>query len=1282
MASSVSNYFKSIGNSVKNGVSDILSNNDFISRTIGMNDSYEDLMYIIQSLGREPISLLGKDYVFIFDHVRRNYQQGYSVASMMYGGGNYGCPKFTFYKERPTVKFADPYFDPKDLLDRWMPDFKLQDTRNDYTGIFYAESNDDEVNNKEITNVDGNLGTASNQIVKSFENLMSCDLIRKTNESFKAGQYRTLIARFHTNHEDTKSQDDPTQTANTKKYGMSHGRNLLKYNPTTENGYNNPYCRVWTYHYQYNQMQRAIRPFKTAFNEEGLERAEFVDNYGKGGFRTIESKNYGFEGGSKRLDRYGVLNYENGFVNIAPTAKIKDYFEHKADDKERRSISTKRCMFSIENLAWRDEKNKPDEFDAYGLSAEQKGPLGGRIMWFPPYDLTFNEDVKVKWNSNEFIGRGENIYTYTNTERTGNLSFTLLIDHPSILDYWTGHERNGMSNGGTHLDYGNNGGVDNVDNQENTLLRFFAGCDILTAKPQEYWVRSKTPEVVQNTPNNEPPAPPEPNPTEPDEVKPEKKVLYCLAYYPNNYSGVYDTPNGSKPTVNAIHYLLNGIGTQKYIEPSHCNDCGYEWYPTEAELEESKSHDNKLKCPYCGKRKVSKNLDEVDFAVDINSNANSRGYEMRGNGISVATSTIDATKIKKSYADPVTSDIKGQFLTKSNGDKINVTTSGQEVALAKQIGSKALSMSYASKAAYTTKSPYSWYRKRWYYRVDEDDDVENQDLKPINGGQPNYIDTVSYKYNSKGGYNSKVNELKTEFGIDVTGDNKKLVSLTDMYMALEKGPDDVFAGLYDESNVAFINDIIENESKRYKITKITFYGHASRQGNNISEDVNATRNTKLARNRALTFKSWVSKNNFPGVEDAEVKIWPEGTGTQKNGNKNDVNDPITKLWRSASMVVEYEQSVTEAAQTTDANAQRDADGNIIHDGDKLDENGKIIKTRATRASGDEDIKKAIMFDVDKISFPKDPGLKWEASDWLYNTPEGEALRRTGYTETITVRNEDGSIETKTVHRDVDPTTFTMELASKITGKNYYNNDSVNYDNSFLRDEEMKDVVIGKSTVKRYDNEGEFFELLERNAPFMHHLISEKIKYFDPAYHSISPEGFNARLTFLQQCTRQGPTVGNSDYHAKTAYNLAFGRPPVCVLRLGDFYYTKIIINSINIQYENAQWDMNPEGIGLMPMFAKVSMSFTFLGGSDLAGPISRLQNAVSFNYYANASVYDNRAERVLYSDNGDGREVKYKPFTYPMKNGNRDIKKSTIVGDGKNSITNNNVQLSGEYEEY
>ena len=48
-------------------------------------------------------------------------------------------------------------------------------------------------------------------------------------------------------------------------------------------------------------------------------------------------------------------------------------------------------MFSIENfLLGRVKKN-------YFVNHEdqKKGPLGGRIMWFPPYDLRFNEDSKV-----------------------------------------------------------------------------------------------------------------------------------------------------------------------------------------------------------------------------------------------------------------------------------------------------------------------------------------------------------------------------------------------------------------------------------------------------------------------------------------------------------------------------------------------------------------------------------------------------------------------------------------------------------------------------------------------------------------------------------------------------------------------------------------------------------------------------------------------------------------------------------------------------------------------
>ena len=172
----------------------------------------------------------------------------------------------------------------------------------------------------------------------------------------------------------------------------------------------------------------------------------------------------------------------------------------------------------------------------------------------------------------------------------------------------------------------------------------------------------------------------------------------------------------------------------------------------------------------------------------------------------------------------------------------------------------------------------------------------------------------------------------------------------------------------------------------------------------------------------------------------------------------------------------------------------------------------------------------------------------------------------------------------------------------------------------------------KRLVRRYDNERLFFEMLKENDNIAYNRLVDKIKYFSPAFHSITPEGFNARLTFLHQCTRQGPTATSSDVlNGTTAANLAFGRPPFCVLRLGDFLNTKIIIESINITYPDSQWDLNPEGIGVQFMMAKVSMQIQIIGGSDISAPVKRLQNAVSFNYYANTSIYDNRSDIAIYT---------------------------------------------------
>lgn len=188
--------------------------------------------------------------------------------------------------------------------------------------------------------------------------------------------------------------------------------------------------------------------------------------------------------------------------------------------------------------------------------------------------------------------------------------------------------------------------------------------------------------------------------------------------------------------------------------------------------------------------------------------------------------------------------------------------------------------------------------------------------------------------------------------------------------------------------------------------------------------------------------------------------------------------------------------------------------------------------------------------------------------------------------------------------------------------------------------EKADAEAKQRKAMRYDNERLFFEMLRENDNIAYNRLVDKVKYFSPAFHSITPEGFNARLTFLHQCTRQGPTATTSDVSTgTTAANLAFGRAPFCVLRLGDFLNTKIVIESVNITYPDAQWDLNPEGIGVQFMMAKVSMQIHILGGSDISAPIKRLQNAVSFNYYANTSIYDNRSDTAVY-DNGEILDTK------------------------------------------
>jgi hypothetical protein len=129
--------------------------------------------------------------------------------------------------------------------------------------------------------------------------------------------------------------------------------------------------------------------------------------------------------------------------------------------------------------------------------------------------------------------------------------------------------------------------------------------------------------------------------------------------------------------------------------------------------------------------------------------------------------------------------------------------------------------------------------------------------------------------------------------------------------------------------------------------------------------------------------------------------------------------------------------------------------------------------------------------------------------------------------------------------------------------------------------------------------------------------------FYPTFNSQTPEDLHRRLTFLHQCTRQGPAIRVTNIingeEVQSSKNAVFGRQPVCVLRFGDFFHTKIVIDQVSFDYSESTWDMNPEGFGMQPMIVEVQLQMKIIGGQSLRTPIEALQNAVSFNYYANST---------------------------------------------------------------
>ncbi len=790
-------------------------------------------------------------------------------------------------------------------------------------------------------------------------------LMRKTQQLFNSHSENgidTLIGRFHTSGNSDKYHNEVSllQTSVTK-FGMSHGRNLLTsfaykngYSTTT-NGYNNPYCRVWTYHHQYDRINKLIRPFST---DTGIMDISILQSdWWKYGRR---------KGSALRLKNNSSLN-RNGFPNITPTI----------ENDTTSSIDIKKCMFSIENLAWKDIKYNI-ESDIKPLSNEQIGPNGGRIMWFPPYDLKFNENVTANWNGTDFIGRGEKIYTYTNTERSGTLSFVLLVDHPSILDIW---KKNGASS--------------NNEDNEQSLLRFFAGCDVLELNNLS--VKKDDEDDKEK------------------ELK-EKKIEYqednstsdivFYIFFPNNYTGTKDSDRDS------VKYLADDYESDKGGNIKEGLYEGYLWqYPVDKDY-------------------INENLIQNQNYKD------SSNFKLN--------KSLESVKSDKSFSDATISfnDIYHNFNTILNGRVI--------------VGAKV--QGYAS-----------------------------------NHGHLNN--------------NNSLSDNRASFASKFVTETLKLTNITPQKL---------------DTGIITVKDIDKN---------------------NVSGE---------SAKRARCAKVILTTKNPPIIKSLNEAIKPIN-----NTLKNEINVDLT------------------------INKTIDISYNTLTKKEK-----RQIKKAAKKYAND---KEAILKDNLKS---------------LQNSLKDEVDK---------------------INNDAK-----NSLISQISG--FSNAKILSLEESRKKQEEYK-KELEQSPEQRWDEEAQYFSMLKDNDTFLYSKIIDKIKYFSPAYHSITPEGFNSRLSFLHQCTRQGPTSSTSDSPSlHSAGNLSFGRPPICVLRIGDFYHTKIVITSLTIDYENPQWDMNQEGIGMQPMFARISLNFNFLGGSDIEAPISRLQNAVSFNYYANQSIYDNRADIGIYDE--------------------------------------------------
>ena len=991
-------------------------------------------------------------------------------------------------------------------LDGWNKDYIDKPHFNTPKGIMYKDAygwqGPNIANKDDIPNSDGDSNAIG--LGDLFTNPTQTDrktLLFKTQQLFNTGLMRTMVSGHGDIPSEGRSQIN-SAVSNVGGY-TSKGSGVMSSSAVIDNVNNGPenvFCRTWTTYDRYAQVK-------------DLQKSS--------GLGTVYND-------YDRLNTFSSVLDDNGFVKITPYSNVGN------DD-------IKNYMFSIENLAWADSLNNllPCEIGP----GDPVSGLRGRIMWFPPYDISFTETTNASWDKHNFIGRGEPMFTYNNTERTGTLQWKIIIDHPNYINLFENDSR--------------------VNND--FIASFFAGC-LSLEQMEPFLTKAEFEEtVIENQPEKE------------EKVdEPITPPTSFNVYFPNDTASVEGSYDGyedgkirecsegvdevkfirdSNGRVIEIDYGLYADGTPNKEtlnppgDPEYFNTPGtYLWYLNEYEFEQGKYNQLKndgyfIDLPFTvginyfvGDAEVSEfnefNFYDCDLGFDGGETLNR--FNEYNNMVNLGYISLMPFNVHIPYStsgfEVLNSGTTAPFISEFTyyADVLNID---------EQVILDTYNNLYAPPLLPPNDYPWveflifngepgnSFVPHCWKLEVEENNCNINSEDNPTGEGNgiaafPDVYNEECFKYkNNKGtevwssarcrvtsGSEGREQPDRTNFGL-----NNKPVKIGDKEYKNWKDPE------YHKD----LRDLMVNQSKSLTINIL---GYASAVGGK-------ERNLELSKRRAEYIKNYIKENVLNGLSEDEInkrlKIVSKGEG-----------------------------------QTSSAGDCKTSPNDVTDDGKLIDVKGSLNDTEGCKANR-----------YVSVEFVDDIELKSEIED-----------------------------------------------EKKL-------------------DSQEGNLRVPNIPLSRFYSECDYFEKLSQDDPIVYSEIKQKIKYFQPSFHSTTPEGFNSRLNFLQQCMRQGPTVSvadNGDNKAipGTPDNLAFGRPPVCILRLGDFYYTRIIIDSISFSYDPLVWDLNPEGVGVQPMICTVDMSFNFIGGSSLNGPISKLQNAVSFNYYANTEIYDRRSDTI--GDNGDG----------------------------------------------